>query len=152
MTRFFFTCPPVGQMGLREEGMLGRSRFLSMRCGCSSSRWSSQRELHGRTRIDLRARRMPRGLLGTPGPSPLGRKPPLAACCHSLKGQNSSPPLVWPPSVSSETWQLWSALNSLQATVSGQAKAFAGLRHAANVTWHQQQQSMTRDGQSTLSH
>ena len=35
--------------------------------------------LHGRTRIDLREQRMPRGLPGSPGPSRLGRKPPLAA-------------------------------------------------------------------------
>ena len=50
---------------------------------------------------------------------------PKLTCCHPLKGQNSSPPLVRPPSVSSVTW-LGLALNSLQATVwvgwSGQAK------------------------------
>ena len=43
-----FTCLPVVQKGQTVGGMSGRSRSLSMKCGCSSSQWSSQIEWPGK--------------------------------------------------------------------------------------------------------
>ena len=46
-----FTCLPVVQKGQTEGGMSGRSRSLSMKCGCSSSQWSSQIEWPGKLNL-----------------------------------------------------------------------------------------------------
>ena len=66
--------------GATKESRLENSTIhfccSSNTCNSSVLFWAC---LHGRTRIDLREQRMPRGLLDTPGPSPQGRKRPLVA-------------------------------------------------------------------------